>query len=265
MNFAQIEEILQRYGSVCLVTIIETSGHTPNPVGAKMLVGESAELLAGTIGGGNLEEQARNVAQERIKLNQHQVMSFPLNDRLGQCCGGKVELFFEILNSGPKIDLYGSGHVSLALAPLLIQAGFQVRVIDPRAEWLEKMGAFKKVESVQLDYQNFLSQNTLVIPSFSLIFTHSHHEDRIILKYLLKNRTGKNYIGLIGSTHKAQVFAKEMQQEFDSLNITDYYQCPIGEPNGGKKPIEVAISIMQEILLQYHQKEIDGEEKADLS
>jgi xanthine dehydrogenase accessory factor len=59
-----------------------------------MLVG--ADSLRGSIGGGNLEFKATEIARSMLRRGPAwQVMSFPLGPALGQCCGGFVELWFE--------------------------------------------------------------------------------------------------------------------------------------------------------------------------
>ena len=81
-----------------LVTIIRTRGSAPREAGAKMLVMD--ELCVGTIGGGHLEyraiEQGRKLlTAESVKLKS--TFRYPLGPTLGQCCGGVVELLFEVI------------------------------------------------------------------------------------------------------------------------------------------------------------------------
>ncbi|NIR31913.1 MAG: xanthine dehydrogenase accessory protein XdhC [Gammaproteobacteria bacterium] len=84
-----------------LVTVARARGSTPREAGARMLVGEEAVL--GTVGGGNLEYQAvdiahRMLAETRAGRSPHpHLEAFPLGPRLGQCCGGHVTLHFESL------------------------------------------------------------------------------------------------------------------------------------------------------------------------
>jgi xanthine dehydrogenase accessory factor len=59
-----------------------------------MLVG--AASLRGSIGGGNLEFKATEMARAMLREGSGwQMTSFPLGPALGQCCGGFVELWFE--------------------------------------------------------------------------------------------------------------------------------------------------------------------------
>src|SRR5258705_8551271 len=76
------------------VALASALGSAPRETGASMLVG--ADSLRGSIGGGNLEFKATEIA--RAMLGQGpawQVTSFPLRPPLGQFFGGFLELLFE--------------------------------------------------------------------------------------------------------------------------------------------------------------------------
>jgi len=69
-------------------------GSAPREAGASMLVGRHA--LYGSIGGGNLEFKAIELARAMLREGAFwHTASFPLGPALGQCCGGFVELWFE--------------------------------------------------------------------------------------------------------------------------------------------------------------------------
>jgi len=77
-----------------LVTIVETRGSTPRAVGASMLV--FAQHTHGTIGGGELEFQATATARELLREGESSSeQHYVLGARLGQCCGGQANLWFE--------------------------------------------------------------------------------------------------------------------------------------------------------------------------
>ena len=59
--FKKLTELKQREITVCLATIIETSGSTPRDAGAKMIICMDGTTY-GTIGGGCGESQARSAA-----------------------------------------------------------------------------------------------------------------------------------------------------------------------------------------------------------
>ncbi|MGZ8360307.1 MAG: xanthine dehydrogenase accessory protein XdhC [Allosphingosinicella sp.] len=91
-------------GPAALVTILAAEGSAPRRPGARMIVTETG--LAGTIGGGALEHQATAQARKVLALapGSWRVQDYPLGPLLGQCCGGRVRLLIEHLESVPEQD-----------------------------------------------------------------------------------------------------------------------------------------------------------------
>lgn len=90
---------LDRSQPAALVSVIASEGSAPRGVGTRMLV--MANDMQGTIGGGQLEYRA--VEQARAILAHSpgtwRVQDYPLGPLLGQCCGGRVRLLVEHLDS----------------------------------------------------------------------------------------------------------------------------------------------------------------------
>ncbi|HEU0099485.1 MAG TPA: xanthine dehydrogenase accessory protein XdhC [Allosphingosinicella sp.] len=99
-------------GPAALVTILATEGSAPRGAGARMVVTGSG--LAGSIGGGRLEHQATAQARSILALDpgSWRVQDYPLGPLLGQCCGGRVRLLVERLDSVP--DTEGPFEVTLS-------------------------------------------------------------------------------------------------------------------------------------------------------
>jgi xanthine dehydrogenase accessory factor len=99
--FKKVLELKEKDITVCLATIIETSGSTPRETGAKMIICVDGTMY-GTIGGGCGESQARSAALRSTLVTQKpQILEIDLTDDLGtkggDVCGGKVWVFIEPL------------------------------------------------------------------------------------------------------------------------------------------------------------------------
>ena len=97
--FKKLAELKEKEITVCLATIIETSGSTPREAGAKMIICVDGTMY-GTIGGGCGESQARSAALRSTLVTQKpQILEIDLNDDLGtkggDVCGGKLWVFIE--------------------------------------------------------------------------------------------------------------------------------------------------------------------------
>ncbi|MGI9525266.1 MAG: xanthine dehydrogenase accessory protein XdhC [Hyphomicrobiaceae bacterium] len=129
------------------VTVIDKKGSAPREVGAGMTV--QAEAQWGTIGGGQLEFEAIQIAQtwlakpQSCSSWQRFCRKFALGPSLGQCCGGAVELLFEYLGDYEqralverrrKLDCTKLGNVGSVCHPL--QSGLPLQLVyeDDRSE-----------------------------------------------------------------------------------------------------------------------------------
>ena len=98
--FAAVVEALDRGEPVALVTIVSTTGSTPQRVGAKMLVYSDGRTV-GTIGGGCYENDAFWKAREAITSRKSQLVKYELSDDFAQetglICGGQMVVYIEPL------------------------------------------------------------------------------------------------------------------------------------------------------------------------
>ncbi len=129
-----------------LVTVQALRGSAPREQGAWMAV--FAQDTVGSIGGGQLEWQAMQLARKHLGGQvMEPVLRFALGPALGQCCGGEVHLRFEAVGSDDigslqtrlsvhrdPVALFGGGHVGHALVRVLAGLPFQVTWIDSRDE-----------------------------------------------------------------------------------------------------------------------------------
>src|SRR4029450_5336119 len=98
---SSVPDALAQEQALVRVSLASVLGSAPRETGASMLVG--ADSLRGSIGGGNLEFKAIEIARTMLlQRAAWQVTSFPLGPALGQCCGGFVELWFERLDADER-------------------------------------------------------------------------------------------------------------------------------------------------------------------
>ena len=98
-----LRHMLTETTAVTVITVVATRGSAPRKVGTKMIV--SSDQQYGTIGGGNLEFSAVNIARDRQLASTTDPFrqKFALGPSLGQCCGGAVELLFEVFDSADSV------------------------------------------------------------------------------------------------------------------------------------------------------------------
>src|SRR5436190_17807839 len=139
--FAAVASALDRGEPAALVTIVSTTGSTPQRVGAKMLVfGDGRQV--GTIGGGCYENDAFWKAREAITNRRPQLLHYELDDDFAQetglICGGQMSVYIEPIEPSPELYVVGAGHVGYQLAVMAQGVGVQVHVVDDREKFASR-------------------------------------------------------------------------------------------------------------------------------
>lgn len=234
-----------------LVTLISCEGSTPRETGAKMIVLPDGSFH-GTIGGGLLEQMMIGEAVVCIAKSESQTLNIELCPKTGQCCGGRVEVFVDVLKEPPKLYLFGAGHVGQALSRTLEGTPFEVHVVDPRPEWIHAEALSKSAVRHNKTWNEFIEHADWNERStFVAVMTHSHDMDQDIIGDVTKRHA--KYIGLIGSEPKWRRFQHRLGEKGTTREDLARVRCPIGLAIGGKAPQEVAISIASELLQVLHE------------
>ena len=145
-----IYQILSEYADqdnrVCLATLVATKGSAPQVPGSSAIFSDQG-LLAGTLGGGIMEEDARKQSIDVIRSGKHLLYDFRLdagiNDGEGAICGGSATL---LLDPDPGMHLECFREMSSSLEQG--QPGCLLTLVprsadaDLRRYWMA--GAFKR-------------------------------------------------------------------------------------------------------------------------
>jgi xanthine/CO dehydrogenase XdhC/CoxF family maturation factor len=86
---------------VALATVVTTWGSSPRPVGSKLAVDTSGQMI-GSVSGGCVEGAVVETALEIIRTGKPQLLEFGVSDEqaweVGLACGGRVQIFVEKLS-----------------------------------------------------------------------------------------------------------------------------------------------------------------------
>jgi xanthine dehydrogenase accessory factor len=234
-----------------LVTLISCRGSTPREVGAKMIVMPDGQFF-GTIGGGQLEMKLIAESVVCIKKRESQYLHVELCPKTGQCCGGIVDAFVDVMLEQPKLYLFGAGHVGKAITKTLEGTAFEVHLIDERPEWIDSTDIPQSVNRHYNGWRQFVDQvNWDDKRTYVAVMTHSHEMDQEIIEEVTKRQA--RYIGLIGSDSKWRRFKSQLETKGHPSKLLNRVKCPIGLPIGGKAPQELAISVASELLKLHHE------------
>jgi len=262
----RLKEIISSGHDATMVTILESSGSTPRSAGARMLI-TSSGLLEGTIGGGSVEHRCIEEALEVLKSKDSHTADFILRQNeiedLGMICGGDIKVSFEYIPaydestlnipdnafsrfSEETVYIFGGGHVSQALVPILNSVDFKCIILEDREEFTNPT-LFKGVyKTILIDKKHISDYIKIKSCDYICIMTRGHKDDLEMQAYSMT--TDAKYIGVIGSRRKiASVSAKLKERGFTDEAIS-HISTPIGLEIQAETPAEIAISIAAQLI-----------------
>ena len=229
-----------------LATIVQAVGSSPQRAGAKMLVRDDG-TISGTLGGGCIEEQVRQLSLLALQDRTTRTVPFDLTEtESGLVCGGQIVIFIEPVFPDPRLVIIGAGHVGKALASVARFSGYRTTVIDDREEYANPAHIPDASEVIINDFADPLRGVVIGRETNVVIATRGHTNDLDALKAVLQTPAG--YIGLVGSRRKkAILFGNLLGAGFPREEI-ERVIIPVGLPIGSVTPEEIAISIMAQII-----------------
>jgi xanthine dehydrogenase accessory factor len=263
--FAAVADALERGEAAALVTIVSTTGSTPQRVGAKMLVFGDGRIV-GTIGGGCYENDAFGKAREAILNRRPQLIHYELSDDFAQetglICGGQMDVYIEPIEPSPELYVIGAGHVGFHLARVAEEVGFRVHVVDDREKFANAERFPTAEEIVTEDIPTWLARTALPAHAYVVIVTRGHTNDLEALRALAPREL--RYLGLIGSRAKvARIYEELTAHQMPAHALTNVH-APIGLDIGAVTPQEIAVSILAELIAVKHGK-MKSRDAAELS
>lgn len=279
--FQIIQQEFQKENDLVLASIVASSGSTPRGAGSRMLVGKKGRV-AGTIGGGSVEHRAELMALDILEKKESCEHEFRLNrkdvENIGMICGGDVTVFFQYLDHNDPIimelavtaetlykerkdfwlicDLhatsgtvyvFGGGHVSQKLVPILASVDFHCIVLDDRPEFTDPALFPDAAETILCDFDHLDQSISITDADYCCVMTRGHAYDTIVQAQLLA--TPACYIGVIGSLAKrAGVFHRLVEEYGIDERELDRIITPVGLNIKAETPAEIAISITGQMI-----------------
>jgi xanthine dehydrogenase accessory factor len=152
----------------------------------------------------------------------------------------------------PQLIIIGAVHISQHLAPMAAQLGFDVTVIDPRRLFATE-NRFPGVKMQDCWPDEALAQMVLDEDTALVTLTHDPKIDDAALHLGLAKPLF--YVACLGSrkTHAARL-QRLAAAGFDAA-ITGRIHGPAGLDIGAKTPAEIAVSVLAELIANYHQRQ----------
>jgi xanthine dehydrogenase accessory factor len=155
-------------------------------------------------------------------------------------------LYGEPINFAGKVFIFGGGHCTQALQPVLTTVGFRCVVFDNREEFVTRE-LFPTADDLFVgDYDAISEKLTIGSNDYIVIMTHAY--DVAVLRQVISKDCV--YIGVIGSKAKIAAVKSQLISEGISEAALDKMNAPIGLRIRSETPEEIAISIAGELILR---------------
>lgn len=172
-------------------------------------------------------------------------------DKSGELSIDGRKFFILVRNPGPRIIIVGAVHITQALAPMAVMAGYEVVIVDPR-------GAFATAErfpgaTLSTDWPDE-ALAALKPDTRTAIVTLTHDPKLDDPALVVALRSSAFYVGALGSrkTHATRV-ERLLGHGFTDTDIARIHG-PAGLDIGAKSPAEIAISVLAELTAARHGK-----------
>lgn len=237
----------QQSAVLCLVTA--SKGSTPRKAGSKMLVFPDGQTK-GSVGGGKIEWEVIEEAKKLMFTNAVKVIYFQLTKDLEMQCGGEMSVYFEAINSAPRLLIFGAGHIGQILAKMAIDFGFDVHLIDNREEVFTQ--SVKGVKNSLEEFPKAWKSIDFLPSDFIVVTTYKHTYDEEIVAHVLQQPHA--YVGMMASRRKALIAKKNWLEMGIGQGKIDQVFSPIGMDIQCETPREIALSILAQLVDELNKK-----------
>lgn len=258
--YDKLEELRKKNEPFATATVVRREVPSSGKSGDKAIVDKFGRMT-GWIGGGCVKGIILKEADDAIKTGSSRLVKVGQSltatkqngvvDYKMTCMSeGTVEVFIEPVLPSPHLVVMGKTAIAKALVKMAKTAGYRITAV---AEGIT-LQTFDKVD--ELITQMRLEQVKIAPYSSIVVCTQGEQDEEALEQALQKNCT---YIGFVASRKKkAGVFENLQQRGIDKKKL-DFIKSPAGIDITAKKPEEVAISILAEII-QVHNNQPYREE-----
>ena len=193
-------------------------------------------LPNGEVAGQEISEDLKQHAIRAYKERKHQIVEEE-----------DTSYFLQIFARKPQMLIIGAAHITADLVRLAALYDFETIVIDPRGVFTHKTQFPHPPDQLFDEYPaEVLPKFTLDAYTYAVVLSHDPKIDDNALHLLLPSEVA--YIGALGSSKNQAKRVNRMLKAGFSEETIAKIKGPIGLGINAKKPKEIALSIMAEII-----------------
>ena len=222
-------------------------------VGAKMLFAANGEKV-GSLGDTALETALQDELMEVLEKDAPGVFRWQVEDSSDSSESserdrneeGAVWVFMDAVQPRPTLLIAGAGHVGQALCHLGKWLGFDVAIVDDRADFASEERLPEADEIIIGDIAEALRNYPVDHLTYAVIVTRGHQHDEEALHSVIESNA--RYVGLIGSRRKIKLIYDDLRDMGISEETLAKVYAPIGLDINSKTVPEIAVSIAAQLI-----------------
>ena len=162
---------------------------------------------------------------------------------------GTARVYLELHAPPARMVIVGAGHIAVPLARMGAMLAMKVEVLDDRAEFASP-NRFPEADAVRvIDFRDPFAATPLGPSDHVILVTRGHSFDYECLVRLLRMEAPPGYIGMIGSRRRVRATHEQLVREGFATADLERVRAPVGLDLGGQTPVEIAVSVVAEIIL----------------
>ncbi len=237
----ELIRVAEQGEAAVLATVIEAGQNGQVEAGDKCLILDG-RVKTGTIHHAGLLRAILEEAEACLKEEKSRLVPLAVPE-----AGGKVEVFFEVMPSPPKLIVVGAGHIAVPLVTFAKILDFYVSVLDDRILFANRE-RFPEADEILVGDMAATLKGIPITPStYIVLITRGHKYDEPCLREIIHSPA--KYIGMIGSKRRTKAcFQRFREEEKIAEEIIQRVYAPIGLAINTETPEEIALSILAEII-----------------
>lgn len=169
--------------------------------------------------------------------------------------------YTEPLVKSGTVYVFGGGHISQALCPLLCTTEFKVVVYEDNIAFADQKLFLSDVKIVNASFLEINDNIDITENDYAVVLTRGHKSDNEVLRQIMSKNP--SYLGVIGSKKKVAAMHEYLSSCGFSDEQINAIHSPIGIDINAQTPQEIAVSITAQ-LIKHRNTKVMQEEQAVL-
>ena len=233
-----------------IALIVPVSGPT-ELLGKRVVVRQAeggAKRLVGSFGDVDLDDHALAIGTKRLKERRTSTEGV---QELKSASGPTIQVYVEAHHPRPDLVIVGAGHIAQPMCSMGAVMGFRVIVVDDRPDFATRERFPEADRIARVDFRDPFADVPIHSTSHVVLVTRGHKYDFECLRHLLKADVEPPYVGMIGSRRRVRAAFSQLQGEGMPRDRLSRVRAPVGLDIGAETPIEIAVAVLAEIVLQW--------------